>query len=97
MSLHVQRGVAEAFKHVLVAVILKDAVLQQLLLAMLSRVKSHASRFATILFPLPFFLVEELSNEFFAALLRQRLVVIDMDVPAVVNRTRAFDLLVLAI
>ena len=64
--------VTETFEHVTVAIVLKNTILEQLLLSMLFRVKSHASRLEhLILAPLFSLLVEELPFQIFAALLRQ--------------------------
>ena len=100
VAFRVYCSVAKAFEYVAVAVILEDAILKQLLLSILFRVERHASRIAQMIIPKIFhalllFLVEELLLDAFAALLRQRLVMVHMYVAAVVNRLRALHILVL--
>ena len=91
-------GVSKAFEYVAVAVVLKDAILEQLLLSFLFRVVSHAGRIVQMIIPenlhaLPPLLVEELLLDAFAALLRQRLVIVHVYVTAVVDWSIALHIL----
>lgn len=100
VAFRVYCSVAKAFEYVAVAVILEDAILKQLLLSFLFRVVSHASRIAQMIIPKIFhalflFLVEELLLDAFAALLSQRLVMVNVYVAAVVDGLRALHILIL--
>ena len=93
-------SVAKAFEYVFVAVVLEDAILEQLLLSFLFCVVRHATRIVQMIIAKSFhalllLLVEELLLEVFAALLRQRLVMVNMYMAAVMDGFIALNVLFL--
>ena len=99
VAFRVYCSVPKAFEYVAVAVILEDTILKQLLLSFLFRVVHRASGIAQMIIPeifhaLLLFLVEEFLLDAFAALLRQRLVMVNMHVAAVVDGLRALHILI---
>ena len=99
VALLVDGSVSQTFHHVTIAIILKDAILEQLFLALLfsvktARVDSWASRLRhVVLLSILLFFFKELFLNVLTTLLNQRFIIINVNVPAVMDRMRALHIL----